>query len=247
MKPYKIVVAYDGTAYHGWQEQADQATVAGTLQHVFKKVFGHEIKTVGASRTDAGVHAHAQVARFYTDLSINCELMLRSWNGALPQDISLLSLEHSPKGFHPQHNIKRKIYRYYISPSRPLPLVARYVHFCPYTMSWDIFKQALSLFIGEHDFNAFCTGECSKGTVCRVDSITVTFDQKFNAYCVEVIGTRFLHHMIRRIVGAALKVATSQDVNKEMIADALQSRVSNPRLPTAPARGLHLYAIEYQF
>lgn len=245
MKPYTIVVAYDGTDYHGWQEQKDQSTIAGVLQASFKKVFGHEIKTVGASRTDSGVHAMGQVARFYTDRAIDCKTMLRSWNGALPRDISIVSLEPTQEGFHPQHNVVEKYYYYYFVLERPLPFDARYVYY--HSQKIDLKKMELCLqrFVGEHDFFAFSTGDCPKGTICKVDSISLEFKPEHNAYRITVRGKRFLHHMVRRIVGASLKIASRDDRFVDEITQALEKRKINHRFPTAPASGLLLCRIIY--
>lgn len=246
MKPYIIVVAYDGTNYHGWQEQKNQQTIAGTLQASFKKVFGHEIKTVGASRTDAGVHAAMQVARFYTDRKIDVEIMRRSWNGALPLDIYICSLEPSVAGFHPQHNVIEKTYQYHFSLNRPRPFRARYVHYHNHALDLEKMKRCLQQFVGTHDFFAFCTGDCDKGTVCTISTITLEFDKEYQAYCVTVCGKRFLHHMIRRIIGAALRIASYENRLVEEIAQAFVAKKADRPLPTAPARGLVLKKILYK-
>lgn len=246
MQPYTIVVAYDGTDYHGWQEQKNPKTIAGTLQATFKKVFGHEIKTVGASRTDAGVHAMGQVARFYTDREINLETMLRSWNGALPHAIHITSLEPTQSGFHPQHNVKEKVYYYHFSLERPLPFHARYVTYYPYQVDLKKMEHCLQQFVGEHDFFSFCTGDCEKGTVCVVDSIALEYKEAYHAYRVTVRGKRFLHHMVRRMVGAALKIASSAELSSVDIRYALEHREIQHHLPNAPAQGLLLRKIIYK-
>jgi tRNA pseudouridine38-40 synthase len=246
MKPYKIVVAYDGTNYHGWQEQKGPVTIAGILQASFKKLYGHEIKVVGASRTDTGVHALDQVARFYTDRDIDCSVMLRSWNGALPCDIVIRSLELSPESFHPQHNIAEKTYCYYFALEQPLPFMARHVHYFSYSIDFDLMQKCLQLFVGEHDFFAFSTGDCNKSTICTVNSITVEFDTVHRVYCIQVKGKRFLHHMVRRIVGAAFRVSSSRRNLLDEVSLALQKREVKSFLPTAPACGLVLKKIMYK-
>jgi tRNA pseudouridine38-40 synthase len=120
------------------------------------------------------------------------------------------------------------------------------VHYHPYAVDQDILQKSLACFIGTHDFAAFCTDGSNKSTVCTIDAITLEFNERYQAYCIEVTGKRFLHHMVRRIVGSALKVSSFKRCSVEMITAALQSGVSNSSLPKAPACGLHLQAIYYQ-
>jgi tRNA pseudouridine38-40 synthase len=251
MKPYKIIIAYDGTDYHGWQEQAPGvSTIAGAMQDCFHKVFGHSIKVVGASRTDAGVHALGQVARFYTDLQINSQILLKAWNGGLPSAIHIRSLEPiidtgGKYTFHPQHNVREKIYQYHFFVQRPLPFIARYGHFHPYSLDMQKMKNCLRLFVGKHDFASFCVEHCTDDTICTVDAITLKHIDQYNAWQITVKGKRFLHHMIRRMVGAALNIASHQNLSPELIVQALKEPGVYDHLPTAPAQGLLLKKIVY--
>ena len=253
MKPYKIVVAYDGTAYSGWQEQSGHATVAGTLQSKFEKVFGHAIKVVGASRTDAGVHALGQVARFYTSLTLSPERICKSWNGALPEDIHIRSVElvsarlGNERIFHPQHNVAQKIYCYHVATQRLLPHWSRYCYFYPRPFDKKKLEQALHCYVGTHDFSAFCSKVAlHSSTICRIDSITVTYMPHKKMYRITVCGNRFLYNMVRRIVGAALKIASSDTELPALITQALHTPSINFTTPTAPAHGLVLRKILYK-
>ena len=252
MNPYKIIVAYDGTDYHGWQEQAfNISTIAGVMQNRFQKVFGHAIKVVGASRTDAGVHASGQVARFYTDLELSPEIMQRAWNGALPPAIHIRSLEPICKNneehlFHPQHDVKEKTYQYFFSLKRPFPFFARYCHFHAHALDVDKMRDCLQLFIGQHNFRSFCIERCIDNTICTIDTISVNYYARYEMWCVTVKGKRFLHHMIRRVVGSALYISSHKDLSKELIMHALQKPAVYNYLPTAPAHGLLLRKIVYE-
>ena len=257
MRPYKIIIAYDGTDYHGWQEQAPGVhTIASTLQDAFHKVFGHAIKVVGASRTDAGVHALGQVARFYTDLQISPEIMLKAWNGGLPPAIHIRSLEpivaaneerlEQTRLFHPQHNVKEKTYHYYFACKRPSPFFARYCYFNPYALDIEKVRDCLQLFVGKHDFASFCVEQCKDNTVCEIDAITLEYSEQFDCWQVTVKGKRFLHYMIRRMVGAALHIASSKNLSPQLILEALEKPGVYDHLPTAPAQGLVLKNIEYE-
>lgn len=246
MKPYLITVAYDGSDFSGWQEQADKPTIAGVLQDTFHRVFGHEIKTVGASRTDAGVHALGQVARFYTHRPLNPEKMQRVWNNSLPAAISITNLSLCPSGFHPQHNVAHKTYRYYLANHRPNPFMSRYVTWWPYQIDLEVLTQALCLFEGTHDFTHFCTGIPSKSSVCTILECSVTYQENKGLYCIQVRGNRFLYHMVRRIVGAALVASDERGrVHQEDIKKLLLCKKIQVTLPTAAAQGLELHRITY--
>jgi len=175
VQPYYLIVSYDGTDYYGWQEQKREQTVAGTMQDRFARTFHQDIKVVGASRTDAGLHALHQVARFHTDIDVTPEHMARVWNASLPKDIHIRELDVSPSGFHPQHNIAEKRYDYYICPRRPFPFVARYCWWPRYRFDPDLLERALQVFIGTHDFRSFCAGEYTGNeTVCTMSRIQVS-------------------------------------------------------------------------
>lgn len=251
-KPYKIVVAYDGTAYHGWQEQAGHHTVAGVLQTSFERVFGHAIKVVGASRTDAGVHALGQVARFYTSRALRPERLLKSWNAALPADIHIRSLEPleltlAQRVFHPQHNVAQKTYYYHFFTRRPLPHHARYGYYFPHAFDEQKLRACLQTFVGTHDFVSLCAHpERQRSTVCSLDTVSLEYLQRYNMYRVTIRGNRFLHNMIRRMVGAALKVASTENLSPADIQKALRVPGVYNYVPTAPAQGLVLRKIEYR-
>lgn len=246
MRPYKIVVSYDGTSFSGWQEQSGHKTVAGALQDSFLRVFGHEIKVVGSSRTDAGVHALGQVARFYTSREMQPEALRRSWNGALPKDIHIRSLEPILDDFHPQHNVASKTYYYHVAVKRPLPMVARYAYYFRHPLNFQTFNDALQLFIGTHDFTSFCFKAFRhQDTVCTIEYIKLEYVQQYRLYRIVIRGDRFLHNMIRRMVGAAIKVA-SYNLSIDIIKEALAKPGKEHAIPTAPAHGLVLRKILYK-
>ncbi len=126
MKKYQIVVAYDGTDYHGWQLQSTLPSITYKLQHSFFHIFGSPIKITGASRTDAGVHADGQVAMFNNDLVIEPEKMLHAWNNRLSSDIVIRALTVADPHFHPFYNVERKIYHYHIFVEQPSPFLQRF-------------------------------------------------------------------------------------------------------------------------
>ena len=245
-QPYYIVVAYDGTAYYGWQEQKREQTVAGTLQDAFYRVFRQDIKVVGASRTDAGVHALHQVARFYSDVSIKPADMKKAWNATLPADIHIRKLDRADSTFHPQHNIAEKQYYYHIFPKRPLPFVARYGWWFRHSFDADALHEAMQAFVGTHDFRSFAAGTYEKqSTICTIYSIHVVWYKRYDAYQIRIAGDRFLQHMVRRMVGAAMGVATGR-FEKDDIIKALAEQNAHQHFITAPGSGLLLRAIRYE-
>lgn len=265
MQRYKIIVQYDGTNYLGWQVQKEGKTIAGTLQDTFKKVFNHEITILGASRTDAGVHALKQVATFTCPLVIEPERMLWAWNNMVPDDICITSLQPVADDFDPHAHVAQKIYVYHVFTQRPSPFIARYGY--AYYQKLDVKKldAALQQFVGTHDFRSFCTGDDRESTVRRIDSIAVepvteqsiyelfvgngskqsSENNKTNCYRITVKGPGFLRYMIRRIIGAALFVASHETISVGAIQQALEEKNPNQTLPNAPAQGLVLVDILY--
>ncbi len=242
---YKLIIAYDGSDYSGWQAQPNKPTVAGTLQDRFKDVFKNEITLIGASRTDTGVHALGQVASFSLDRSIPEDRLLWAWNNSLPQDIVIRSLTAAPADFHPRALVEEKTYYYHFFEERPLPFVARFGY---YTGPIDKEKllQGLQVFVGTHDFRSFCTGYQAESTIRTINSIELVYSKRFGAYSIIVKGPGFLRYMIRRIVGACLDVASAKGVSQETLLNALAAKSPQQHFCVAPPSGLMLYEIHYK-
>jgi tRNA pseudouridine38-40 synthase len=245
MGHYKITVAYDGTDYFGWQVQKEKLSVAQKLQDVFEAVFDKKILILGASRTDAGVHAMGQVASFGVDLDIASNKMMRAWNNVLPPEIVIRSLKEVPEQFNPFINVVSKTYWYHFFLEHPLPFAARYGWHYRYPVNIEKLQQCLDVFVGTHDFRSFCSGDDLPNTVRRIDKVDVKFVPEYNAYRIEIIGPKFLRYMIRRIVGACIEVASRNHLAIEDIKRVLDAKNPEHTLPTAPAKGLMLYKIIY--
>ena len=243
---YKFLVSYDGTDYKGWQEQKTEKTVAGTLKQSFCDVFKKDCSIVGASRTDAGVHADGQVARIRTDLEIDPEQMSNAWNNVLPSDIVIRDIQLITDNFHPFKNVVQKTYWYHLFEQRPLPFSQRFGWYFAPPIDHQKLKEALNVFVGTHDFRSFATDyDKSLNTVRRIDSIDLVFDEQLNAYRICVKGPSFLHHMIRRIVGAAVEVAFKDRLQPNYLREVLAQKNPRQTLQNAPGKGLTLYSIEY--
>ena len=241
IKQYKMIIAYDGTDFAGWLRQPNRPCVVQTIEDVFCAVYKKKIHILGASKTDAGVHALGQVARFKTDLDIDAQKMRWAWNKALPESIKIISLEQAEE-FHPHYNVKSKTYWYHFSSEKIAPFLARYGWHYRMPFDQDKLAQSLQLFAGTHDFEQFYTGNDRDNTVRTILSISLEFLPEFNAYRIEVVGEKFLHHMVRRMVGAALHVAAGKATLHD-IQSALEKSATVHLLPTAPAKGLLLHSI----
>jgi tRNA pseudouridine38-40 synthase len=247
MNHYQLIISYDGTDYFGWQSQPKVRTVCDVMELTFKKIFGREITVLGASRTDAGVHALGQVALLRTDIAVPVHKMIYAWNNALPADIVIRSLQPAPAYFHPFYNVYQKTYFYHFFTHRPLPIVQRYGLFCRAQIDIDKLRHALSLFQGTHNFRSFCTGdEMGQNTVRTIDYIDIEYLRRFGAYRIVVQGKSFLRHMVRRMVGAGLAIAARPDWNVDLLEKRLIVPNPNNELPTAAAKGLMLYKIAYK-
>lgn len=246
MAVYKMVVAYDGTAYHGWQIQPNDVTVVQVLQTTFKAVFKQEIIISGASRTDAGVHAVGQVASFALSMQIAPDRLMFAWNNALPHDILIRDIKIVVDDFNPRRRVFSKTYHYTFFNDRPLPCGQQYGWYYSRPVDLDLLHQALQLFVGTHDFRSFCTGYDMQSTVRTIHSIHLEYDQALKAHRIVVQGPGFLRYMIRRIVGAALAVASKDQFSCQDIVVALAKKDPAQTLPNSPAKGLLLYQIVYE-
>ena len=247
MNYYKCIVAYDGTDYFGWQFQPDRPTVVQALQDTFKEVFKSDAIIVGASRTDAGVHALGQVAVCRTELDMDAQHLMWAWNNRLQKDIMICSCERVDRTFHPQRSVLQKTYHYYFCLERPLPMASRFRWYVRKEPDIEKLRVCLNVFVGTHDFRSFCTGDdMGDDTIRTIDSINLNFVGCEQAYCIEVQGPSFLRYMIRRIVGASVTIASRCHVQIDYLHEVLMARDPLQQLPTAPAQGLILQSIFYR-
>ncbi len=164
MRNLKIVLAYDGSDFSGWQVQPDAATIQGTLASAIGRVTDEKVLPQGSGRTDAGVHALAQVATFATESSIPAQNLVKALNDVLPSSIRVLEAAEAPLDFHARKSAKAKTYRYriYREPVCP-PFLARYVWHYPFPLNEDAMRQAAQFVVGEHDFTSFAAVDSERG------------------------------------------------------------------------------------
>ncbi len=247
MKTYKLIVSYDGTDFQGWQVQPHGKTVADRLQQRFYDLFGERIALLGASRTDAGVHALHQVARFRASVNIPAEQMKRAWNNSLGDSILIRSLTEAPAGFHPHKNVVEKTYYYNLFLDHPLPLIARYGWLFPFMDEVDTgaLEKALQLYVGTHDFRSFCKLEDDKSPVRTITSITVNKITRYNVLQIAISGPGFLRFQIRRMIGAALDVARRDILSLSWLQGLLENPHPEQAYTRAHGKGLMLRKIIY--
>ena len=244
MALYRVTLAYDGTAYQGWQIQPGAPTIQGTLQNCLEQMAGHSVSVVGAGRTDAGVHAQAQAAHFSLERSIRNQGLMRGLNSLLPAEIRVLSIDRAPPGFHARYSARSKTYRYCLDLSPvALPFRLRFTHHYPHPLNRKAMAEAAASFTGRRDFLAFCAASTTVKTTVRECTISRLFEEE-PELVYEISANGFLHHMVRNIVGTLLEVGRGK-LEPQDIESLFQSKDRRLAGPTAPACGLHLVRVEY--
>jgi tRNA pseudouridine38-40 synthase len=255
---WKLVVAYDGTEFHGWQVQPDCVTIQGELRDALARITGEDVLPQGSGRTDAGVHALGQVASFALAAPIPEANLARALNRTLPAAIRVLSATRETSDFHARHSARAKTYEYRVFRGEICPpWLARYVYALNAPLDVEAMQRAALLVCGEHDFTSFAatdpdrverdsnlTGESSGNNLrCLHGSHWVQEAEK-DLLVYRVRGNGFLHHMVRNLVGTFLEVGRGNLAETEIPA-ILEFRARERAGPTAPARGLYLVNVEY--
>ncbi len=244
MKRVKLVVAYDGTAYHGWQIQPGARTIEGELNRTLSELLQEEIQVIGASRTDSGVHALCNVAVFDTDTRIPAEKLSYALNQRLPEDIRIQSSCEVEADFHPRHCDSRKTYEYRIlNREFPLPTKRLYAHFTYVPLDVSKMEKAASYLIGEHDFKSFCATAAVVETTVRT-LYEATVGRENDEIVIRVCGNGFLYNMVRIIAGTLMEVGRG-NLEPEGMKEILEAKDRTVAGPTAPACGLTL--VKYEF
>jgi tRNA pseudouridine38-40 synthase len=264
MRNLKLTLSYDGSEFSGWQVQPDAATVQGTLASAIGRITGEKVLPQGSGRTDARVHALAQVASFVTESGVPTANFVKALNDILPAAIRVLEVTEAPADFHARHSARAKTYRYRIfRDSICPPFLARYVWHFPYSLNEDAMARAAGLVEGEHDFTSFAAVDPERGrggeevsqanarvtvpvnlpeNIRRIFSSTWERQEKELVYTVR--GSGFLHHMVRNLVGTFILVGKGT-LQVEDVTRILEARNRSAAGATAPASGLYLLSVEY--
>ena len=244
MKRIKLVAAYDGTNYHGSQIQNNGETIEGVLKMELSSLLKEEVQIIGASRTDAGVHARGNVFVFDTESRIPSDKFTYALNARLPEDIRIQDSEEVPLDFHPRHQDTVKTYEYRVLNRKlPLPEYRLHAHFTYETLNIERMQLACKYFIGEHDFASFCAaGSQVESTVREIYDLHVK--KEGDLVTISVTGNGFLYNMVRIIAGTLLKVGSGHFAPEDM-EKIIEGKDRSLAGPTAPAKGLTLVKIRY--
>jgi tRNA pseudouridine38-40 synthase len=248
----KITLAYDGTEFSGWQIQPGRSTIQGVLASAIGRLTGENVLPQGSGRTDAGVHAMAQIATFASRSPIPVENLVAALNDKLPAAIRVLAAEEVSAEFHARKSARAKTYEYRIHRGEVCsPFDARYFWHYPYPLEEAAMQEAASVVIGEHDFTSFAAADPEKrGTESPADGsnvrtiFTSVWQRSGSALVYRVRGSGFLHHMVRNLVGTFILVGKGT-INRVRLQEILNARSRSAAGATAPPGGLVLMNVEY--
>ncbi|MBN1269661.1 MAG: tRNA pseudouridine(38-40) synthase TruA [Kiritimatiellae bacterium] len=242
---YRMTIAYDGTAYAGWQVQPGKRTIQGEIEHALAKVTGEKCRIHASGRTDAGVHARAQVAHFDLSLTVRTDRLLTSLDAVLEADIRIGSLTRTKPDFHARYGARGKEYRYFIWNDAVVPpFLYRYRTRADRPLDVDAMRDAARRLQGKHDFAAFSANPQREveGTVRDLDTLAV---RRRGAEVVIIAhADGFLYKMVRSLAGFLMRVGEGA-VPAEEATVILKSRLRTARVPTAPPEGLFLWRVSY--
>jgi tRNA pseudouridine38-40 synthase len=250
MRNLKLTLSYEGTDFAGWQVQPETVTIQGTLASAIGRVAGEKVLPQASGRTDAGVHALAQVVTFVTESSVPTENFQKALNDILPMSVRVLQVEEVAVDFHARHSARAKTYRYRVYRAAICPpFLARYVWHYPYPLEEAAMSTAAGLVVGEHDFTSFAAADPERGRenecVSNVRQIfSSSWERAGEEFVYTVRGSGFLHHMVRNLVGTFVLVGKGT-LKADDITRILGGKNRSQAGPTAPASGLYLINVEY--
>ena len=239
VKRVKLIVAYDGTAYCGWQLQPNGRTIEGELNQALSSLLQEDIHVIGASRTDSGVHALCNIAVFDTQTRIPAEKISYALNQRLPEDIRIKKSCEVAADFHPRHCSSQKTYEYRIyQDTFPEPVRRLYTYFTYVPLDLDRMREGAAYLVGEHDFKSFCSVAAVVETTVRT-ILSINIEKQGKEIVISVCGTGFLYNMVRIIAGTLMEVGRGS-YPPEHVREILEAKDRQAAGPTAPACGLTL-------
>jgi tRNA pseudouridine38-40 synthase len=240
----RLILAFDGTAYSGWQTQKDAPTLQGVISEAITCITGERVTLTGSGRTDAGTHARGLAANFFTESRINPHQLLRALNSILPRDVRILSARRMPMDFHARRDAVSKIYRYqvYLGPILMPHLRREFFHY-PYSVDIGRMEEAAALFIGVHDFASFAKANTAPANTVR-HILRCELKKNGHRLLLTVEGNGFLHHMVRNMAGTLLEVGR-ESISLRSFRELLVKRDRTLAGFTAPAHGLILIKVQY--
>ncbi|MDD5428083.1 MAG: tRNA pseudouridine(38-40) synthase TruA [Candidatus Omnitrophica bacterium] len=244
MRNIKLTIRYDGTRYAGWQSQKNGLAIQDVIQGIIKRITGERVNLIGSGRTDAGVHAEAQVANFRTKSKIPLEKLQLALNSMLPRDIAIIYIEEARPKFNSQKSAKSKLYRYTIMNNDYMdPLIRHFAAKCFYKLNIGLMKKAAKYLVGRHDFRAFkaVDGE-KKNSVRTIKDIKIEKDGDLVYIYIEANG--FLYNMARSIVGTLVEIGRGK-IKASAIKEIIAKQDRRFSGPTMPAKGLCMVRVTY--
>ncbi|HHV71047.1 MAG TPA: tRNA pseudouridine(38-40) synthase TruA [Clostridia bacterium] len=244
MRNIKLVIQYDGTNYSGWQIQPNRRTIQGSLEDALLKITKIQTRVIGAGRTDAKVHALAQVANFKTESAIPAEKFVSALNSVLPPDIRVIEASEEDENFHARFSARGKIYRYYVYSGKYLNVFWRnYVYYYPYPLDLDLMLEAAKFLEGTHDFRGLAAANSSTKNFIRTLK-SVELKKEGEKLSLQFIGNGFLYNMVRITVGTLLEIGRKK-IKPTVIKEIIETGNRSLAGPTVPAHGLFLVKVLY--
>ena len=242
LRNIKLKIEYDGIDFYGWQVQPRLRTVQGEIQDRLNTILKHEVNLIGSGRTDVGVHALGQVANFKTENPLDKDSILRGLNGLLPDDIVINRVEEVDLDFNARYSAKSRVYKYRVYLGRTA-ILRRHVWEVLYSLNLDDILKATEGICGEHDFSSFCVAESTKeNNICKVSS--ATWERLGNELIFKIEADRFLHTVVRSMVGTLIEVGRGFFSVSDFI-EIMKAKDRRKGGPTAPACGLYLVEVKY--
>jgi tRNA pseudouridine38-40 synthase len=241
---YKLTLEYDGTGYSGWQVQKNARSIQGTLIDAARELFGGEVEVQGAGRTDAGVHALAQVAHMEVPHRLPLQKILHGLNDLLPAPINILRVEEAPAGFHARHSARGRSYLYLISRCRTA-FGKRYVWWVKDELDLGRMQAATEIFSGFHDFASFADKRIDKHLSTEVQIDRTDLETRGDLIAFRIVGSHFLWKMVRRLAGILVEAGRGT-LSPAEIERMLTNASELPARCTAPPSGLFLAQVLYE-
>jgi tRNA pseudouridine38-40 synthase len=242
MRDLKMLIEYDGTNFVGWQSQTNGRAVQDEITKVLDQVLQEPVTLTGSGRTDSGVHARGQVASFRTQSTLGVGTIQSALNGILPEDIFIHAVEEAPEGFNARFDAKERVYRYYIT-DKPTAIGRFYAWYVKYDLNLQSMNAVASMIRGEHDFESFCKYEAEvKHYLCTVNASVWTMQG--GRYTYEVRANRFLHGMVRALVGTMVDIGRGY-IPVSAMKDIMAAKDRRKAGMAAPPHGLFLEEVIY--
>jgi len=242
MRNFKLTLEYDGTDFHGWQRQPGLRTVQGTIEEALENIVGRNVPVDGAGRTDAGVHAFGQVASVKTEARLGAEELHRALSANIPEDINIYHLEEADAKFHARFSATSRRYVYYLR-TETTAIWRRFAHVVTYPLDIGRMQSAAAALLGEQDFTSFTPKQSLDAPpVCNV--LNADVEDVDEVISVTLVADRFLHNMVRVIVGTLVEVGRGK-IPVEQIKDIVGKKDRTAAGPTTPPNGLFLMEVRY--